>query len=170
MGAPAQKKQFALDANLLFDLAADQDFAHTLREVFQEKGYLLHVPPTVLQEVTYAARYKSREEKLLGMKCLQNIRNWGLQPFDLPPVGHGVTEQFSKMLAQKGLLPDSEFNDGLILAETSLVGIPVLVTSDGHLLGIDPQTLAGCFVESDISVVQVVHPKLWLAAMVRMYR
>jgi hypothetical protein len=36
--------------------------------------------------------------------------------------------------------------------------------------GIDPQTLAGCFVESDISVVQVVHPKPWLAAMERMYR
>jgi len=35
----------ALDTNLLFDLAADKDFAHTFREVYQERGYSLVVPP-----------------------------------------------------------------------------------------------------------------------------
>ena len=37
----AQKKQLSLDANFVFDLAADKDFAHDLREVFQRKGYAL---------------------------------------------------------------------------------------------------------------------------------
>ena len=35
----AQKKQLSLDANFVFDLAADKDFAHTFREVYQERGY-----------------------------------------------------------------------------------------------------------------------------------
>jgi hypothetical protein len=48
MAAPEQKKKFALDTNVLLDLAADKDFAHTFREVFQEKGYALMVPPTAI--------------------------------------------------------------------------------------------------------------------------
>jgi len=47
MVAPAQKKLLALDTNLLFDLAAEKDFAHAFREVYQERGYSLVVPPTV---------------------------------------------------------------------------------------------------------------------------
>jgi hypothetical protein len=39
MAGPGKKKLLALDTNLLFDLAADKDFAHTFREVYQERGY-----------------------------------------------------------------------------------------------------------------------------------
>jgi hypothetical protein len=46
MAAPGKKKLLALDTNLLFDLAADKDFAHTFREVYQERGYSLVVPPS----------------------------------------------------------------------------------------------------------------------------
>jgi hypothetical protein len=35
----AQKRQLSLDANVIFDLAADKDFAHDFREIFQRKGY-----------------------------------------------------------------------------------------------------------------------------------
>ena len=59
MAGPEQKKKLGLDTNFLLDLAADKDFAHTFREVFQERGYLLVVPPTAVQELTYAATYKS---------------------------------------------------------------------------------------------------------------
>lgn len=41
MAAPGQKKRLALDTNLLFDLAAGKDFAHTFREIYQERGYAL---------------------------------------------------------------------------------------------------------------------------------
>jgi hypothetical protein len=51
MAAPGKKKLLALDTNLLFDLAADKDFAHTFREVYQERGYSLVVPPTAIQEL-----------------------------------------------------------------------------------------------------------------------
>jgi hypothetical protein len=43
MAAPGQKKLLAPDTNLLFDLAGEKDFAHTFREVDQERGYSLVV-------------------------------------------------------------------------------------------------------------------------------
>ncbi|MHB8524117.1 MAG: type II toxin-antitoxin system VapC family toxin [Limisphaerales bacterium] len=164
MAVQGHGKQFALDANLLFDLAAEKDFAHTFREVFQERGYQFRVPPTVIQEIAYAALHKSGEEQHLAFKSLQSMRSWGLVPYDLKSVGHGISEQFSRKLMGKGLLPTTEFNDGVILAETSLASIPVLVTSDEHLLGIDRDLLLGCFADSDLPTVEIVHPKPLLKA------
>ena len=51
------------------------------------------------------------------------MRSWNLSPFDLKSVGHGITEQFFKKLRRIGLLPEDEFHDGLILAETALADI-----------------------------------------------
>ena len=64
-----------------------------------------------------------------------------------------------------GLLPEGEFNDGLILAETALAGIPVLVTSDADLLDIEEIPLRVQFEESDLPPVQICHPKLLLKVM-----
>jgi len=84
----------ALDTNLLFDLAAEKDFAHTFREVYQERGYSLAIPPTVIQELAYCALEKHCAETPLAAKALRQLRAWGLSAFDLKSVGHGVTEQF----------------------------------------------------------------------------
>jgi len=51
MEAFRPRKQLALDTNLLLDLAADGDFAHDFKEVFQSRGYCLLAPPTVLSEL-----------------------------------------------------------------------------------------------------------------------
>lgn len=93
------------------------------------------------------------------------MRSWDLLPFDLISTGHGITEQFSRKLIQKGFLPDGEFHDGFILAETSLAGIPLLVTSDGHLLEIDADILRVQFENSDLFPVAVAHPKSLLHAL-----
>ena len=47
----AQKKQLALDANIVFDLAADKNFFHDFREIFQSKGYAVVLPPTAVHEL-----------------------------------------------------------------------------------------------------------------------
>src|SRR5882672_3478125 len=113
-----QKKQLALDTNVLFYLAKEYDFAHTFKEVHQERSYSLIVPPTVVQELTHWAIEKKGLEGSLAMKALREMKAWGLLPFDLVPTGHAVTERFSHKLITKGFLPEGEFNDGLILAET----------------------------------------------------
>lgn len=54
MGGTGLRKRFALDTNLIFDLAEQKDFAFTFIEVFQEKGYDLLLPPTAAQELAFA--------------------------------------------------------------------------------------------------------------------
>jgi len=150
---------------LLFDLAAERDFAHTFREVYQDRGYALAVPPTAIQELAHYALDKPCAETPLALKALQTMREWKLSPFDLKSVGHGITEQFSNKLLRIGLLPEGEFNDGLILAETALANIPVLVTSDADLLDMETAKLLVEFESADLPLVQICHPKLLLKAM-----
>jgi predicted nucleic acid-binding protein len=158
------RKRFALDTNLIYDLAEGKDFAHTFIEVFKEKGYELLLPPTAVQELAFAVQHEAGKKKLArrGLTCL---REWGIREFDLVAVGHGITETFSLFLQARGLLPSGENNDGLILAETSLAAIDVLVTSDRHLLDIDPEKLKAACKEKDLSNVSVFHPKKLLKAM-----
>ena len=156
----------ALDTNVLFDLAAELDFAHSFREVYLERGYALRIPPTVVQELTHYALEKQCAETPLALEALKRMRQCRLMPFELRSVGHGITEQFARKLIRLALLPEDEFNDGLILAETSLAAVPVLVSSDGDLLDIEPAALRVQFEVSDLPPVQIFHPKplLWALA------
>jgi len=148
------------------DLADGLEPAYTFRDVFQERGYELIVPPTVVSELTLKAQGDDRKAAL-SMTALQRLREWGIHPYDLKSVGHGITEEFARRLIARGLLPEGEFNDGLILAETSLAGIPALVTSDGHLTDIPSQELEVEFDEADLSRVTVAHPGRLLRALIR---
>jgi hypothetical protein len=164
MAPPAKPKPLALDSNLPLDLAAGLDAAHAFREEFQERGYALIVPPTVVTELALKAEGNDAKAAL-AMKALQSLREWGIQPYDLKSVGHGISEEFARRLISRRLLPGDEFNDGVILGETSLAGIPVLVTSDHHLLDIPPEPLQLEFSAADLPAVTVAHPKLLLRAL-----
>ena len=164
-GAVEPKGKSALDTNLLLELAAEADFAHTFREVFLEKDYLLLAPPTVVQELTHAAINKSGEDRRDARRALLSLRGWSIQPFDIAPVAHGIAEQFARRLIERGLLPEQESNDGEILAEASLADIPVLVTCDHHLLDIDEARLLTAFNDSDLQLARPMHPRLLLRAM-----
>jgi hypothetical protein len=78
MAAQGPRKQLALDSNILFDLAGGKDFAHTFREAYQERGYCLRVPPTVIQELSYYALDKQCAETLLAREALRQMRQWEL--------------------------------------------------------------------------------------------
>ena len=161
MAAP-EKRKLALDTNVLFDLAANKDFAHTFREAFQEKGYVLNVAPTVIQELSNAAftwtgdRQHLAEQAHRALSCMR--REWNIVPFDLIPVGHGITKQFARLLHTRGLLPDEEINDGLILAEVALSETPAIATYDGHMLDILPRYLEEAFKDFDLMPVLPMHP------------
>ena len=158
--------QLALDTNLLLDLADGADFAHTFKEVFEERGYVFLLPPTAASELhenfIYAPSLRKRE--LSGI-ALGNLRSWAVRTFELAPVQQAIAEQFARKLLKKSLLPPDEFNDGAILGETSLRRIPLLVTSDKHLLDIDEDALLLAFNEADLFPVRPVHPKRLLCAL-----
>lgn len=86
------------------------------------------------------------------------MRRWNILPFDLIAVGHGITEVSAQKLMDSGILPEGEFNDGLIVVETALLGVPNLITSDIHLLGINPAQLAQKLNEFDLPPVSIFHP------------
>ena len=163
--AASPKKQLSLDTNVLLDFARGRDFAHEFREEFQRRGYSLLLAPTVLAELEYLLTFGTGSERALALKASEKGEVWQLTAFDLPEVRLTLAEHFARGLQDRNLVPLDEFNDGLILAESSLAEIPLLVTSDKHLLGIDEEALMLAFNEADLLPVHPVHPKRLLAAL-----
>jgi predicted nucleic acid-binding protein len=151
-------KAFALDSNVLIDLAAEEGFARDLLNGCRHKKLALKVPPTVIQELAYMARNvhgDAVKRRLANTALLKLRRVWGIAPFDLVAVGHGITDEFAKLAIEMGLLPKEEINDGLILAEVALANVPGLVTSDRHLLNIKTADLHAALRERDLNLVTV---------------
>src|SRR2546423_5845151 len=137
----AQNKKWALDTNVVFDLARDLDQAMTLREIAIEKKYSLHITPTSIEEIAYKSARGDTEEKKLAHRALRNLAQWQISPLTCPEESERIAEEFSAFLRNRGVLPRDEVNDGIILAEASLGGAALLVSSDSHLASIDPDEL-----------------------------
>lgn len=152
----ANPKRLSLDTNVLLDLAKGRDFAHDFREQFQKRGFALLLTPTVLIEVEFLLTFGNKAEQALAQEAYDQVEKWRFTAFDLPEVQLTIAEKFSRQLQHHGLLPAEEFHDGVILAETSLGAIPLLVTSDKHLLDIN---------EADLLPVRPAHPKRLVKAL-----
>jgi len=163
--AASPRKQLALDANVLLDLAEDKDFAHDFREQFQTRGYEFLLSPTTVAELNILSIYGGEPQKHFADLALQKLRAWKCRPFLLSDTETAIAEQFRRRLSELKLIPDEEWDDGLILAETSLGDIPMLVTSDAHLLDIDEDALLMAFNEADLPPVRPAHPKRLVKAL-----
>jgi predicted nucleic acid-binding protein len=162
MAALPQKKRFALDTNVLIDLGERKPFALAFLSAYRSQG--LVVPPTVVQELTHLALELSHPATKFAFEALANMRQWDIYPYDLKSVGHGITDADAQKLISGGLLPEDEFNDGLIIIETALACVPGLVTSDKHLLAVDNVNLIRVLADIDLPPVRVYHPKDLLRA------
>ena len=133
----------AVDTNVLIDLAikseAVVDSIETLRE--RLPNVRLVIPPTALHELALAVRRGNEIQRRAALGSLANLREWGFEPLNLVPVGHGIVEQIADTLRRKGLIPMQEKNESLVLSEAGLLGCGILLTSDAHLRGIDFQQL-----------------------------
>jgi hypothetical protein len=96
---------------------------------------------------------------------LAKLGNWQCEPFVLSATGLAIAHRFGERLIDLRLIPETERNDGKILTQTSLVQIPLLITSDAHLLDIDEDALLLSFNEADLLPVHPVHPKRLLRAL-----
>jgi len=157
--AASPKKSLALDTNLLLDLAGEKDFAHEFKEEFSSRGYALLVPPTVVAELAFFASLKDAPQHEIANVALEKMSVWKCQPFTLLSTQLAIAIRFAARLMEPSLIPETEQNDGKILAQASLAEIPLLVTSDKHLLNIDEDALLLAFNEADLSPVHPVHPK-----------
>jgi hypothetical protein len=163
--AGGPKKSLALDTNLLLDLAEEKDFAHDFREEFAARGYSFLAPPTVLAELEALSNSGHVPQCSFADTALEKLRDWKCAPFALSATKLAIAYRFAERLLDLRLIPETERYDGKILAQTSLVQIPMLVTSDTHLLNIDEETLLLALNEADLSPVHPVHPKRLLKAL-----
>ena len=134
----------AADTNVLLDLAlgteAIIDALETLRERIPDIRIV--VPPTVLHELALAVKSGETEKKRkAAFVALSQLRDWGFEPLNLVPVGHGIVERIADGLRESGLIPNEEKNDSLVMAESALLGCGILLSTDGHMRGLDFQRL-----------------------------
>jgi hypothetical protein len=162
MAAQAITAKFALDTNILIDLGAGLPFAEAFVSAYRSQG--LRVPPTVVQELTHIAFETSHPASAYALTALTKMRSWGISPFDLVSVGHGMTEINAGKLMKYGILPEGEWNDGFVILETAFAFIPILVSSDNHLLGINNAQLTAALGEFHLPPVNISHPKSLLQA------
>src|SRR5437016_5015253 len=74
-------------------------------------------------------------------KAIRLSQSWRIIPVNLIAVRHGIGERIAERIRARGLIPDEEVNDSLVLAESALLGCSMLLTSDEHLRGIDFERL-----------------------------
>ena len=137
-------KQFGLDVNVLIDRAEEEPSAVSYFKVFKRQGFSFFLPPTAAIELEYLASADFEPSKQgPALIALESLHLWGIVPFNILPHEHGLAEGFARDLIRAGYVPEDEFHDGLILAETAIRQIPYLITSDSHLTDIDRKTLIG---------------------------
>jgi len=144
MPAPPSAPVIAVDTNVLVDLA---DHDETVLDCFStvsrkfEKAPII-VLPTVIGELIALLQEGGEEEKALALTALKSIRSpWRFRPFDYVPVGHGIVEETARKIRAAGLVPESEINDSLVIAEAGLANATLLLSSDKHLKDINQTAL-----------------------------
>jgi predicted nucleic acid-binding protein len=150
--------QIAVDTNVLIDWADNNalvlDCFTTIRRKYPNAPII--VPPTVIEELTdIASDGDSDEEKQLALTALKKMRpDWGLKPFNFVPVGHGIVEETAWKIRAAGIIPEEEIHDSLIIAESALLNVTLLLTSDGHITDVNQcelgKVLDGCDVGKPI--------------------
>ena len=155
----------SLDTNILFDLADEKDFAHDFRETYQAKGYALVICPTVVAELYFFHEHGDAEEKRLASLALGMSASWDIQAFPLTCLQLDIAWKFANALLSRRLLPEPEVNDARILSETSVAGIPLVVSSDHHLLDVDQDALREACAEADLLPAFPASPRRLLRAL-----
>ena len=126
----------AVDTNVLFDRATDDadviDALATIRARLKAAEFI--VTPTVLEELAALYEKGTEVEQNAAERAIVSLAEWGFRPLNLIPAGHGIVEQIALSFRLKGILPDEEMNDGLIIAEAALLGCALLLSADTHLL------------------------------------
>jgi hypothetical protein len=152
---------FAIDTNPLIDWAQGYDDIPACFGLIKERvpGVSIIVPPTVLHELGYFAQTNAKGLGGSALQALELIRAEPLlRPINLVPVGHGIVDINARKLREKKLILEDEINDSMVLAEAGLLGCSVLLTSDAHLVDINPEELREVMKAFDGSVPIIKSP------------
>ena len=158
---PNRLQLIAVDANVLFDLADGLDDVvdtiSTVRARLRDSRFL--IPPTVQQELANWALRGGALRRESALKAIQLSRSLRIVPANLIAVRHGIAERIAQRVRERGLIPEEEINDSLVLAESALLGCSMLLTSDEHLRGIDFEELTLELQSFDVAAPVIATPR-----------
>jgi predicted nucleic acid-binding protein len=154
--------RYAVDSNVLIDLAMGKVFAQRLLAKLRLRQHGIAAPPAVIGELFHIASEMSHPANAHAIEALSKIQRWGIETYSLISVGPEIVEINAHKLLGAGLLPEGEVHDAVIIIETALRYIPILITSDIHLLGINPAKLSSMLDDFDLIPVTISHPMAML--------
>jgi predicted nucleic acid-binding protein len=162
MAAISNRPQLiAVDANVLFDLADGLDdvvdAVSVIRERLRDARFL--IPPTVQHELANWALRGDAQRRESARKAIRLSHSWRMVPANLIAVRHGIAERIAERVRERGLMPEEEVNDSLVLAESALLGCLMLLTSDEHLRGIDFERLTLELQAFDVAAPVIATPR-----------
>lgn len=153
----------AVDTNVPIDLAKGMADVVDALAVIRERvtGARLIAPPTVALELAYLREFADEDDvRSAAQTALRSlVAKWAIEPVNLVPVGHGIVGAIAARIRERGLLPDEETHDALILAESALLGCSILLTSDAHLRSVDHERLALLMNESHAGCPIIATPR-----------
>ena len=152
----------AVDTNVLLDLTNDDepviDALATIRRRLPACEFI--VTPTVIEEVVLKAEGDDTPVgRRLARRVLASLVDpWGFRMLSFIPVRRGIVAEIASRLRRQGLIPESEMNDSLIVAEAALTGATLLVSSDAHIKDLDYTRLKLVLDSADCDTPLVASP------------
>ena len=74
------------------------------------------------------------------------------------PARRGIVAEIARKIRQSGLIPEEKVNDSMIVAEASLIGATLLVSSDAHIKDIDYPQLKMLLDASEVTPPLIASP------------
>jgi len=138
----AQKSPLvAVDTNVLLDRANEDELVIDALSTVRRRlpSCELVVTPTVIEELVLKAEHEDAPlDRRLARTALKSlIQPWGFRAINFIPVRCGIVAEIARRLRSQELIPETELNDSLIVAEAALIGATLLISSDAHVKDLD---------------------------------
>ena len=152
----------AVDTNVLFDRANDNELVLDALGTIHRRlpASELIVTPTVIEEIVLKAEQADTPtDRRLARRVLASLVNpWGFRTVNFIPVRRGIVAEIARHLRRQGLIPETEMNDSLIVAEAALIGATLLLSSDAHIKDLDYAQLKLVLEAADADTPLVASP------------
>ncbi len=153
----------AVDTNILLRLADGEDATVDAWEVIKTRVRDAHflVPPRVVAEILEQGRNATEAAvRASALRALREMRTkWELEPARLNSTQSGIALRAAERLHLAGLLPATERNDAVILAQAAVLNCILLVSHDSHLRGIERDRLKSLFDDLHLNTPLIATPR-----------
>ena len=157
---PAPRRFAAVDTSFLLALAGGDENCEEVIDWFSKINVYPLATGTVLQELMDIDQQEDADPfvKQNAECALLNLATWGILDASLTPTDNGIAKIIAGKFVEKGVLPDEQENDGLVVAEAALHECKMLVTDRKTLLNAPLEGIKFMLIESDVSALLVVSP------------